>query len=68
MSSLADKHNYPSLLGHTQLLQGVGVWHNRENEESGSDPPQSTTQAFGEGDGTPLQYTCLENSMDGGAW
>ena len=22
----------------------------------------------GEGDGTPLQYTCLENSMDGGAW
>ena len=23
---------------------------------------------FGEGDGTPLQYPCLENSMDGGAW
>ena len=23
---------------------------------------------FGEGDGTPLQYSCLENSMDGGAW
>jgi len=22
----------------------------------------------GEGDGTPLQYSCLENSMDGGAW
>ena len=22
---------------------------------------------FGEGDGTPLQYFCLENSMDGGA-
>ena len=21
-----------------------------------------------EGDGTPLQYSCLENSMDGGAW
>ena len=21
----------------------------------------------GEGDGTPLQYSCLENSMDGGA-
>ena len=23
---------------------------------------------IGEGDGTPLQYSCLENPMDGGAW
>ena len=23
---------------------------------------------FGEGDGTPLQYSCLENPMGGGAW
>ena len=23
---------------------------------------------LGEGDGTPLQYSCLENPMDGGAW
>ena len=22
----------------------------------------------GEGNGHPLQYSCLENSMDGGAW
>ena len=22
----------------------------------------------GEGNGTPLQYSCLENAMDGGAW
>ena len=22
----------------------------------------------GEGDGTPLQYSCLENPKDGGAW
>ena len=22
----------------------------------------------GEGDGTPLQYSCLENPIDGGAW
>ena len=26
---------------------------------------QSTS---GEGNGTPLQYSCLENPMDGGAW
>ena len=24
--------------------------------------------SFGEGDGTPLQYSCLENPVDGGAW
>ena len=23
---------------------------------------------FGEGSGTSLQYSCLENPMDGGAW
>ena len=23
---------------------------------------------FGEGNGTPLQYSSLENPMDGGAW
>ena len=23
---------------------------------------------MGEGNGTPLQYSCLENPMDGGAW
>ena len=28
-------------------------------------PPYVT---FGEGNGTPLQYSCLENPMDGGAW
>ena len=25
-------------------------------------------KCLGEGDGTPLQYSCLENPMDGGAW
>ena len=25
-------------------------------------------QLYGEGNGTPLQYSCLENPMDGGAW
>ena len=27
-----------------------------------------TTFSQGEGNGNPLQYPCLENSMDGGAW
>ena len=28
----------------------------------------STEELFGEGDGTLLQYSCLENLMGGGAW
>jgi len=28
----------------------------------------SSSSALGEGNGNPLQYSCLENSMDGGAW
>ena len=27
-----------------------------------------TMHINGEGNGTPLQYSCLENPMDGGAW
>ena len=26
------------------------------------------SRSHGEGNGTPLQYSCLENPMDGGAW
>ena len=32
---------------------------------SGLEEPSDVT---GEGDGTPLQYSCLENPMGGGAW
>ena len=28
----------------------------------------SSNAYSGEGNGTPLQYSCLENPMDGGAW
>ena len=27
-----------------------------------------TFKSFGEGNGNPLQYSCLENPMDRGAW
>ena len=27
-----------------------------------------TVLRYGEGNGTPLQYSCLENPMDGGSW
>ena len=28
----------------------------------------NSSKHFGEGNGTPLQYSCLENPMDRGAW
>ena len=34
--------------------------------DSGSVPESGRSP--GEGDGTPLQYSCLENPMDGGSW
>ena len=33
-----------------------------------SDLAAAATMQDGEGNGTPLQYSCLENPMDGGAW
>ena len=29
---------------------------------------KQVVETTGEGNGTPLQYSCLENPMDGGAW
>ena len=31
-------------------------------------PFQGQEDPLGEGNGNPLQYPCLEKSMDGGAW
>ena len=33
-----------------------------------SDSILNLDSIFGEGNGTPLQYSCLENPMNGGAW
>jgi len=30
--------------------------------------PMFSSSFIGEDNGTPLQYSCLENPMDGGAW
>ena len=35
-------------------------------EDLGSIP--GSARSTGEGNGNPLQYSCLENPMDGGAW
>ena len=44
--------------------------HQLNGHESEENPGDSEGQGSlaGEGNGTPLQYSCLENPMDGGAW
>ena len=44
-------------VGRVKMQERVNIWNN-----------QTLMRAFGEGNGTPLQYSCLENPMDGGAW
>ena len=39
-----------------------------ESHRVGHDLSDSAAVALGEGNGTPLQHSCLENHMDGGAW
>ena len=38
------------------------------NLEETAVPPGGSGRYPGEGNGYPLQYSCLENSMDRGAW
>ena len=42
---------------------GRGFWEGRFKREE-----IYVYLLIGEGNGTPLQYSCLENPMDGGAW
>ena len=61
--------------------QWWAIWGNarrvreRQQEVRGSGGPEGASRyfpipatSFGEGNGTPLQYSCLENPMDRGAW
>ena len=44
----------------TEKLEGL--------QSMGQQELDTTQQLNGEGNSTPLQYSCLENPMDGGAW
>ena len=66
-TSSKGSSGYPGLSGlgetHLKWLQLQVSQKNVETRQI-----QFSTENFGEGDGTPLQYSCLENPMDGGAW
>ena len=68
-------------LSEPPLLRGLPIHHRRPlpaiGERAGREPAtltmarvcfQGRRVSAGEGNGNPLQYSCLENSMDGGAW
>ena len=51
--------------------QGIGTWRIQKTDTTNSLQFAAAAAADvfpGEGNGTPLQYSCLENPMDGGAW
>ena len=39
-----------------------------QNRKRDTDLILGSGKSSGEGNGNPLEYSCLENSMDGGAW
>ena len=50
-----------------EILQARREWHNIFTEMKGENL-QPRILSHGEGNGNPLQYSCLENPMDRGAW
>ena len=44
--------------------------HGKASDYNAGDPGSipGLGRSSGEGNGNPLQYSCLENPMDGGAW
>ena len=55
-----------TLLGCLLCLVGLSSVSTCNAGDPGSIPELGRSP--GEGNGTPLQYSCLENPMDGGAW
>ena len=51
-----------------RLLLGRKVMTNLDSILKSRDITLPTKVRLGEGNGTPLQYSCLENPMDRGAW
>ena len=66
----------PANLENSALATGLEKvhFHSNPKERQWQKNAQTTAQLHsshtlaGEGNGTPLQYSCLENPMDGGAW
>ena len=49
-------------------LVGCSPWGHKELDTTEQLHFDFSLSCIGEGNGTPLQYSCLENPRDGGAW
>ena len=49
-------------------LVGCSPWGRKESDTTERLPFQLSLSCIGEGNGNPLQCSCLENPRDGGAW
>ena len=47
---------------------GCSPWGREESDTTERLHFNFSLPCFGEGNGNPLQYSCLENPRDGGAW
>ena len=52
------------------MIKALGGSDGKLSAYNGGDPDSipGSEKSSGEGNGNPLQYSCPENPMDGGAW
>ena len=60
--------NPPDTTGDAEWPGGAGISHVTKNPPANAGSIPGKGSSPGEGNGTPLQDTCLENPMDGGTW
>ena len=58
----------PGKLHRRRSLVGCSPWGREESDRSERLHFHFSLSCIGEGDGNPLQCSCLENPRDGGAW
>ena len=57
-----------SIITNTNTYSTKNYWSERRKKKHMMIDISQPQVSLGEGNGTPLQYSCLENSMAGGAW
>ena len=56
-------------IGEEEPTQTGNNWkRERKQEKKKKEKKEGVGKKGGEGNGTPLQYSCLGNPVDGGAW
>ena len=60
--------NWITHIRNTQIISSLNIINGNKKEKLHLSYLHLCILYIGEGNGTPLQYSCLENPMDGGAW